>query len=272
MRLAERGEMRRYLQHPLAHDKVRYVGEPVAAVLADDRYRAEDALGAVQVRYAPLPALVDARAASGPDAPLLFDAAGSNVAASYTVECGDVDAALREADLVLRERFDVQRHAGVPIETRGALAEWDAGRGVLSMWGMTKVPHINRRIIAEHVGLPEHRVHFLQTDVGGAFGIRGEVYPRTSLWRCWPCARAGRCAGSRTGASTCRPPTTRASSTTRSCSACGATGPSWAFTIGSGSTWAPTSAPTVPPRPTTPPPTSPGRIACPHCRARSRAW
>jgi aerobic carbon-monoxide dehydrogenase large subunit len=181
MRLAERGEMRRFLQRALAHDTVRYVGEPVAAVVADDRYRAEDALATVQAHYAPLPAVVDARTAGGADAPLLFPSEGSNVAASYTVECGDVDAALREADLVLRERLDVQRHAGVPLETRGALAEWDAGRGVLSMWGMTKVPHINRRIIAEHVGLPEHRVHFLQTDVGGAFGIRGEVYPEDFL-------------------------------------------------------------------------------------------
>src|SRR5262245_27683102 len=181
MRLAERGEMRRYLQRPLAHDKVRYVGEPVAAVVADDRYRAEDALAAVQVHYAPLPALVDARVASGPDAPLLFESEGSNVVASYSVACGDFDAALREADIVLREHLDVQRHAGVPLETRGALAEWDAGRGVLSMWGMTKVPHINRRIIAEHAGLPEHAVHFLPTDVGGAFGIRGEVYPEDFL-------------------------------------------------------------------------------------------
>ena len=132
MRLAERGQMRRYLQTPLAHDKVRYVGEPVAAILADDRYRAEDALAGVQVRYEPLPALVDARSATEPGAPLLFESEGTNAVATYTVACGDVDQALREADLVLRESFYVQRHAGVPLETRGALAEWDAGSGVLS--------------------------------------------------------------------------------------------------------------------------------------------
>ena len=135
----------------------------------------------VQVEYEPLPVLVDARAAAEPGAPLLFESEGTNAVATYTVACGDVDQALRGADLVLRERFYVQRHAGVPLETRGALADWDAGRGVLSMWGMTKVPHINRRIIAEHAGLPEHGVHFLQTDVGGAFGIRGEVYPEDFL-------------------------------------------------------------------------------------------
>jgi len=181
MRMAERGQMSRYLQRPLARDKVRYVGEPVAAILAEDRYQAEDALAHVQVDYDPLVALVDTRAAGEPGAPLLFESEGTNAVAIYTVACGDVDRALREADLVLRESFYVQRHSAVPLETRGALAEWDTGRGVLSMWGMTKVPHVNRRIIAEHTGLPEHRVHFLPTDVGGAFGVRGEVYPEDVL-------------------------------------------------------------------------------------------
>jgi CO/xanthine dehydrogenase Mo-binding subunit len=181
MRLAERGRMGRYLQRPLASDTVRYVGEPVAAVVADDRYRAEDGLGRVHVEYEPLPAVVDTRAAATAGGPLLFETEGTNVVAGYTVACGDVERALAEADLVLRERFYVQRHSGVPLETRGALAEWDAGRGVLTMWGMTKVPHTNRRIVAEHVGLAEHAVRFLPTDVGGAFGVRGELYPEDLL-------------------------------------------------------------------------------------------
>jgi aerobic carbon-monoxide dehydrogenase large subunit len=181
MRLAERGQMSRFLQRPLARDKVRYVGEPVVAVLADDRYRAEDALAHVRVDYEPLPAIVDTRAAAAPDAPLLFESEGTNVAASYTVACGDAERALAEADVVLRETFDVQRHTAVPMETRGVVAEWDAGRERLTLWGMTKVPHINRRIIAQHAGLPEHCVHFLSTDVGGAFGIRGEIYPEDIL-------------------------------------------------------------------------------------------
>jgi aerobic carbon-monoxide dehydrogenase large subunit len=181
MRLAERDRMRHYLQRPLARDKVRYVGEPVAAVLADDRYRAEDALTHVRVDYESLSPLVDTRAAAEPGSALLFEAEGTNVVAAYSVACGDVERALREADLVLREAFAVQRHTAVPLETRGALADWDAGRAVLSMWGMTKVPHINRRIIAEHTGLAEHRVRFLPTDVGGAFGVRGEVYPEDVL-------------------------------------------------------------------------------------------
>jgi len=181
MRLNERGQMRRYLQRPLADDKVRYVGEPVAAVLADDRYRAEDALAHVRVDYEPLAVLVNTKAAAAPGAPRLFESESTNVVAAYTIACGDAERALAEADVVLRETFDVQRHTAVPMETRGALAEWDAGRGMLSLWGMTKVPHINRRIIAEHAGLAEHCVHFLSTDVGGAFGVRGEIYPEDIL-------------------------------------------------------------------------------------------
>lgn len=181
MRMSDRGRMNRYLQHPLAHDKVRYVGEPVVAIVAEDRYLAEDALDHVKVQYEPLPALVDTRAAGEPGAPLLFEAEETNVVATYSIAYGDVDRALREADLVVRETIDVQRHTAVPMETRGAVAEWEPGRSVLNMWGMTKVPHFNRGVIAEHVGLPEHQVHFLQMDVGGGFGVRGELYPEDFL-------------------------------------------------------------------------------------------
>jgi carbon-monoxide dehydrogenase large subunit len=181
MRLAERGQMSRYLQRPLAHDTVRYVGEPVVAVLADDRYRAEDALAHVRVDYEPLAAVLDAQAAAAAGAPRLFESEPTNVVAAYTVAAGDAERALAEADFVLRETFSVQRHTAMPLETRGALAEWDAGRGVLSLWGITKVVHINRRILAAHPGLPEHRVHVLPTDVGGAFGVRGEIYPEDVL-------------------------------------------------------------------------------------------
>ena len=114
MRMNERGRMGHCLQHPLARDRVRYVGEPVAAVLATDRYLAEDALDHVRVEYEPFPAVVDTRAAAEPGAPRLFEAEDTNVVATYTVECGDVDRALREADVVVRETFYVQRHDGIP--------------------------------------------------------------------------------------------------------------------------------------------------------------
>ena len=177
MRMSDRGIMSRFLQTPLASDRVRYVGEPVAVIVAEDRYRAEDALERIEVEYDALPAVVDARAAAEPGSPLLFDAVGTNVVASFAQAVGDIERAIREADVVVRETFDVQRHTAVPMETRGVVAEWDSGRRALTLWGMTKVPYFSRRIIAEHLGLPEHSVHVMQIDVGGAFGVRGELYP-----------------------------------------------------------------------------------------------
>ncbi len=181
MRMSGRGIMERFLQHPLASDKVRYVGEPVAVVLAGDRYLAEDALERIEIEYDILPAVVDAKAASGTEAPLLFEAVGTNVVASFDAAYGDIERALREADVIVRETLDVQRHTAVPMETRGIVAEWDDARRVLNVWGMTKVPYFNRSVLAEHLGLPDHGVHIFQIDVGGAFGVRGELYPEDFL-------------------------------------------------------------------------------------------
>jgi carbon-monoxide dehydrogenase large subunit len=181
LRMSDRGIMGRFLQYPLARDKVRYVGDPVAVVLAEDRYRAEDALERIAVEYDLLPSLVDARAGAEAGAPLLFEEVGTNVVAAFTSQYGDVERALREAHLVVRERFDVQRHTAVPMETRGLVADYDPGRGVLTLWGPTKVPFFSRSIIADHLGMAEHAVHVLPIDVGGAFGVRGELYPEDFL-------------------------------------------------------------------------------------------
>src|SRR5215467_13926994 len=108
MRMSDRGIMGRFLQHPLARDKVRYVGDPVAVVLAEDRYRAEDAAELIEVEYEVLPAIVDAKAAAQPGAPLLFEDVGTNVVAAFSMQFGDVERALREAEVVVRESFDVQ--------------------------------------------------------------------------------------------------------------------------------------------------------------------
>src|SRR5919201_80056 len=108
-------------------------------------------------------------------------AAGTNVAAQFTVAVGDIDAAFAAADLVLRERLMVQRHGGVPLETRGLVADFDAGRGLITVWGPTKVPHFNRAVLADLLDLPEHQIHFIEPDVGGGFGVRGEFYPEDFL-------------------------------------------------------------------------------------------
>ncbi|HEV8436550.1 MAG TPA: molybdopterin cofactor-binding domain-containing protein, partial [Methylomirabilota bacterium] len=134
-----------YLQPPLAGDRVRYAGEPVAVVVATERIGAVDARELVEIEYDVLPALVDAEDARGGGGPLLFPE--GNVADSWTTTLGDVDAALREAACVVRERFSVGRQTAAPMETRGLLAEWDAAAGRLTVWGTTKVPYFNRRTL-----------------------------------------------------------------------------------------------------------------------------
>ncbi len=169
-----------FLQYPLANDKVRYVGEPVAVVVARDRYVAEDALDAIEVDYEPLPALVDVYDALR-DQVVLHETQGTNRASHYTVSFGDPEAAWREADYTRREILKIHRHTGNPLETRGLIAQYDAGRQSLTVWGMTKVPHFNRAILAKMLGMPEDTIHFIEPDVGGGFGIRGEFYPEDFL-------------------------------------------------------------------------------------------
>ena len=168
-----------YLQPPLVGDRVRYVGEPVAIVVATDRASAVDARELVEVQYDVLPALVDAEDLERHGAPRLFPE--GNVADSWTTALGDVEASLREATCVVRERFALGRQTAAPMETRGLLAEWDAASELLTVWGTTKVPYFNRRTLAALLSLDEGRIHFAETDAGGGFGARGEFYPEDFL-------------------------------------------------------------------------------------------
>jgi CO/xanthine dehydrogenase Mo-binding subunit len=170
-----------FLQRVLAQDKVRFVGDPVAVVVAEDRYRAEDALALVEVDYEPLPAVVDGRDGAEPESPLLFEEQGTNVCATFSETIGDVDAAFAAADLVVGDTFEVQRHGAVPMETRGILASYDTASGRLTVWGPTKVPHANRAVLSQLIGFPEERIRFVEPEVGGGFGARGEVYPEDVL-------------------------------------------------------------------------------------------
>src|SRR5437867_9765956 len=162
---------------PLARDKVRYVGEPVAFVVAESRYLAEDALEAMEVDYEPLPTVADARRAVEGDAPVLHEVIHSNVVATLDTHKGDASSAMAQAHVRVRERFAVQRHTGVPLETRGLTAAFEPGTGLLRLCGVAKVPHFNRRVLADLLGYPEHLIHFLELEVGGGFGVRGEFYP-----------------------------------------------------------------------------------------------
>ncbi|HYY16008.1 MAG TPA: xanthine dehydrogenase family protein molybdopterin-binding subunit, partial [Gammaproteobacteria bacterium] len=172
--------LERFLQYPLARDKVRYVGEAIAVVVADSRYLAEDALDAIDVIYEPLPAVVDVRHALRPEV-ILHEDQGTNLATQYTMAIGDIEAAFGSAEYTRKETFKVHRHTGNPLETRGLVASHDAGRGELTVWGPTKVPHFNRAILASFLDMAESKIHFIEPDVGGGFGIRGEFYPEDFL-------------------------------------------------------------------------------------------
>ncbi|MHB8587456.1 MAG: xanthine dehydrogenase family protein molybdopterin-binding subunit [Candidatus Dormibacteraceae bacterium] len=172
----------RFLQRPLADGVVRYSGEPVAVVIADTRYSAEDAAELLRVDYAPLEVVLDPDDAVADDAPLLQPHAGTNVAGHLVVELGDLDEAFARADLVIEEEFWIQRHAAVPLETRGLLAEYDATTESLTVWGAAKIPHVNRAILTRLLGWnDESRVRLIELHVGGGFGARGEFYPEDYL-------------------------------------------------------------------------------------------
>jgi aerobic carbon-monoxide dehydrogenase large subunit len=167
-------------QPVIAHDKVRYVGEPIAVVLAETAAAAEDALDAITLAIEALPAVASSAAASR-DRSLLFEAARSNRALTLTGVRGDAAGAFKAAPYLRRETFSVQRHAAVPMEPRGLLAEWDAAGGRLTVHGAAKVAFLNRRILAKQMQLPESAIRMVENDVGGGFGARGEFYPEDFL-------------------------------------------------------------------------------------------
>jgi carbon-monoxide dehydrogenase large subunit len=172
-------DLRPYLQPVLADGTVRYVGEPVAVVVAGDPYAAEDAAELVDLDIEEMPAVLDAAAAAAPDAPALFP--GGNVAADFTLGYGDVAAAFARADHVVEIEVEIGRHGAVPLEPRSLLADVDPATGALSIFGMTKVPVFNRDLLGSLLGMDETQIHVHAVDAGGGFGARGEFYPEDFL-------------------------------------------------------------------------------------------
>jgi carbon-monoxide dehydrogenase large subunit len=170
----------RVVQPVIARDKVRYVGEPLAVVVADSAAIAEDAAGMIAVEIDALPA-VTGRHGLEAAAPLLFEECGSNRAASLSAVRGDIDRAFREAEYTRREIFSIHRHAAIPLETRGLMAEWNAAAGRMTLSGAAKVPFFVRAALAKMLRLPEHAVDAVETDIGGGFGARGEFFPEDFL-------------------------------------------------------------------------------------------
>jgi aerobic carbon-monoxide dehydrogenase large subunit len=172
-------DLSRYLQPVLADGVVRYVGEPLAVLVAEDPYLAEDAADLVDIDIEPCPAVLDARAAAGPDSPQLHP--GGNVAAEFTLGFGDVAAAFATAARVVQVEVAIGRHAAVPLEPRTLLADVDPVTGALAIFGMTKVPVFNRDLLATLLGMDETLIHVHAVDAGGGFGARGEFYPEDFL-------------------------------------------------------------------------------------------
>jgi carbon-monoxide dehydrogenase large subunit len=177
---------------PLAQDRVRYVGERVAVVVALSEAEARDAVERIAVDYEILPAVVDAAAAVRPDAPLVHDGAPGNV--SFTLRLGNAEmaAAFANAAHVTRLGLINQRVTAVTMEPRGAIGEYDPGSGRYTLWTSTQNVHGTRQILAHQVlHVPESRIRVVARDVGGGFGMKGEVYPEEAIVL-WAARRVGR--------------------------------------------------------------------------------
>jgi len=175
-----------YRQYVLARDKVRYVGEPVAVVFASDAYTAEDAADLVTIDIEELPAVLDAAGDTGEFAPGL-----ATEVVVIEKGYGDTQTAFKTAPHVVSLTLSVGRHSGVPLETRGAIARYDAKRDMLEMYGAAKVPHWNRDQIAVMLGRDRKSINLYEGHTGGGFGVRGELYPEDVI-ACYAALKLGR--------------------------------------------------------------------------------
>ena len=165
-------------RHPaLAIDKACYAGQPVAIVLAEDIYTAEDAVELVNIDYEILPAVIDPLQATGDNVPVIHEHLGTNIVLRTVNAGGDLDGAFANADCVISQRFDVQRVAPAPMEPRGLLAEYDADADLLTVWDSTQHPHEIREHLARLLSRPMESVRVACPDVGGGFGEKGCFFP-----------------------------------------------------------------------------------------------
>ncbi|GAC1349401.1 MAG: molybdopterin-dependent oxidoreductase [Ktedonobacteraceae bacterium] len=170
---------------PLAEGKVRFYGDPVAAVIADDRYTARDARDLIEVDYEPLPAAIDVEKAMQPDAPRLYEEFDTNVAFGMHPPTDDIDKVFEQtkADggIVVKTRLVNQRVAPVAIEGRGVVAEYRKSDKSLTVWSSSQIPHILRNVLSALLGLPQHQVRVIVPEVGGGFGSKLNIYPEEML-------------------------------------------------------------------------------------------
>ena len=164
-------------QYVMANEKVRYVGEPIAAVVADDRYIAEDALEQIEVEYDPLPPVVEIQDALKEDAPLIFEEAGTNVLLHDTLQHGNIEEAYRQADRVIRERFKIHRYSSTPLETWVIIAKYDKGSDSFTVWANDQQHGRSIANVCNTMGIPNSRFRLIIPDTGGGFGIKLALWP-----------------------------------------------------------------------------------------------
>jgi carbon-monoxide dehydrogenase large subunit len=161
---------------PIAVDKVRYVGDPVAVVVAQSLGEALDALDHIEIDYEPLPSVLESEKAMAEGAPLLYDDIPNNIAFHWKAGGGDIQKAFREADVTIEQRIVNQRLLPTAMETRGATADYDFGSGQLTIWMTSQNPHVHRFLISALTGIPENKLRIVATDVGGGFGSKISCY------------------------------------------------------------------------------------------------
>ncbi|HLL82490.1 MAG TPA: xanthine dehydrogenase family protein molybdopterin-binding subunit [Longimicrobium sp.] len=179
-------------QVPLAKDRVRHVGEPIAMVIAESRYLAEDAAADVMVDYEPLEPVVDLEAALAPEAPIIHPQLGTNLAAHVAQRHGDYEDAKTHADLVIQRRFHYDRGAAAAMENRAVVARWDARSEELTVWDTTQAPIPIRNGLARMLGLLESQVRVVAPYVGGGFGPKIMMFYPEEVLVPWAAIRLGR--------------------------------------------------------------------------------
>jgi aerobic carbon-monoxide dehydrogenase large subunit len=165
----------------LAVGKVRFVGEPIAAVVAESKYIARDAVDLIQIDYEVFPAVVNPEKAMDPASPRLYDEHSDNVAYNFGFETGNTEEAFKTADVVVKERFVNQRLAPAPMEPRGIVAAYQAPDNELVVWNSTQAPHGLRTLLANMLRVPENRIRVIAPEVGGGFGCKIDIYAEDGL-------------------------------------------------------------------------------------------
>src|SRR6266567_1652355 len=170
---------------PLAEGKVRFYGDPVAVVIADDRYTARDARDLIDIDYEPLPAAIDVEKAIRSDAPILYEEFGTNVPFGMHPSSDDIDKVFQQTQadggVVVKARLVNQRLAPLAMETRGVVAEYRKANKTLTVVSSSQIPHLLRNILSALVGLPQHQVRVIVPEVGGGFGSKLNVYPEEMI-------------------------------------------------------------------------------------------